>query len=86
MALLILDLLINFIVNGRSGLAHLDLLSLDFGLYWAISASYAESFCSYCWRVDSIKGAASDSVTLIWLLHLGQVMTGSFIALIQRWP
>lgn len=37
-----------------------------------MSASFSAIRCSYCRRVDSISGAASDSVSLITVLQLGQ--------------
>jgi len=44
---------------------------------WAMSLSFCASCCSNCLRVDSISGAASDSVSLISVLPLGQMTVGS---------
>src|SRR4030067_3064724 len=41
------------------------------------SLSFCASCCSNCLRVDSISGAASDSVSLISILQLGQIIVGS---------
>src|ERR1700722_10747601 len=43
----------------------------------ARSASFAANSASYFRRVDSMSGAASDSVSLISLLHLGHTIVGS---------
>src|ERR1017187_8239757 len=47
----------------------------------ATSRSFWANRCSKSRRVDSMSGAANDSVSLISFLHFGQMMVGSAISI-----